>query len=305
MWYFTIAAPADIEEKEFSTESTSTFLPETTTVIFDSEQNEVDANFNNSDVKTTTMSDIDNKIDSIEADSRERSSERSSAFEENTSTQESVQLMDEFIETTTLDIEEPKLPETEKSIETSSQFEETTDSTNINQASKEIEAEEIQEPTEHKKLERTAMESEEKPESTTIKIETSSTTSEITTEKAIQESSPSNVKNGAESFSLAERTKALVELRKMLRAHALRTVLTLLNEAKKRQKSQAPQQQVLESQIFEDTVPASSFMSECGCDENDEVSTSDEDKVIAFDKNLQRYVYMDKAEYERKNVSFI
>jgi hypothetical protein len=31
--------------------------------------------------------------------------------------------------------------------------------------------------------------------------------------------------------------------------------------------------------------------------EDDDVSTSDDDKIIVFDKNLQRYVYTDKKDY--------
>lgn len=302
MWFLTTAAaPADVteypdvSESEISTESTSTIVPDTT-VVFDSEQNEVDANLHNTDVKTTILSEVDEIIKNIESESQEKSSEKSKLLDDiDDSPQVSEKIVNEFNETTVRS-------EHEESTEKSNAIEDTTVDRKMSQEPEEIEveAEEVEEPTNNNKLEAVSSVSFEKLETTTI--ESTSTTSE----KSLLQSSPSVMANGTKSSELEARTKMLVEIRKMLRAHLLRTVLTLLNEAKKRQPSQTLEHQhAMESQIVEETVPAFSG-SECDCYEHSfDVSTNDDDKVIAFDKNLNRYVYMDKAEYERKNVSFI
>ena len=303
IWHFTATAPADvievvdISEREISTESTSTLLPDISTVVFDSEQNEVDTKFNEVDVKTTTMSDIDSKIESIEAESQERTSEKSS--EEEISTQGTSMMINEP-ETTTPQLSNSEVFEIEKN----SHSEETTECREITQASEELEAEveEIQEPTENKNLERTAKESDERTETTTT--ESLSTTLQISTEVPLQESSVSDLMNATQISEVEARTKLLIEIRKMLRAHLLRKALTMLNEAKKRQLFQTPEQHATESRIVEEIVPAFSG-SECECDEQADVSSKDEDKVIAYDKNLHRYVYMDKMEYEQKYVSIV
>lgn len=295
MWHFTAAAPADViesaavSETEISTESTSTLLPETMEA-FDYHQNEVDTV---ADVKTTTMSDIDDKIVSINSDSQERSIVGSIAFEEDISTQIAVKLMEELQEAATPELTASEMLVTEMSsnIETT-----TTESLEFAQPEEEVEAKviEVQKSTENKKIE-TGVEDEE-PELTTL---------EVTTDKTLQESSTSAVAvmNETDSSELAARRNILIEIRKVLRAHMLRTVLTLLNESKKRQTVKAPEQHAMESQIIEQTVPAV-YESECDCGERDDVSTNDENKIIAFDQDLQRYVYMDKADFEQEHVRY-
>jgi hypothetical protein len=63
----------------------------------------------------------------------------------------------------------------------------------------------------------------------------------------------------------------------------------MLSEVKKRQM----QQDMQESQVVETSVPYHSTAgSECEC-EIDDVSTSDDGKVIVFDENTGKYVYVD------------
>lgn len=291
------AAPADLGESEITTDSTSstfsleststTFLPEltstilseTSTTIIDARQNEVDANFSNGDEKMTTLSDVDKKIESIEADFAERStvSQRVNDVDETTTEKEAV-------------IKEKLLPDETVPEKISPSDESTTIFNKITQQPED--AEEIQEPKNNKEFERFVTESEEstKEDSTTMKIDPTSST--IATRVVLQQK-PEH-KSVMENPELTERAKALQQIKKMLKAHVLRAILTVLNEAKKRQ---IQEQHTSESQVVEEALYAFSG-SECDCGENDDVSTDDSDKVIAFDKTLQRYVYKDKDDYE-------
>lgn len=100
--------------------------------------------------------------------------------------------------------------------------------------------------------------------------------------------------------------------REMLRRQFLRTLLIMLSEIKKRQMQQ--QQPPLatpesthemlqeESKIVENSMPSISsaiFNSDCEC-EIDDVSTSDDGKVIVFDENTGKYVYVDGKDLEEK-----
>lgn len=307
MCYFTAAAPADISqpddvnESEIFTESTSTYIPETTTIDFDIRHNEVDAKLPKLDETTATMStvpDVDRKIESIEADFEQRpTSEASTTVIEETSTQhQKIHEMEELNESTTIE----NVKSRSLTTETTSTIEVRTVSKNIAQAS-----EEVQDLKDEKEFEKLLEGFQDELELTTKKtVESPSTTSEITTEDVSQQTVESENKVSKEVISdLTEKAKTLVRLRKLLRAHVLQAALTLLNEARKRQMANNQEQHVMESQIVEETVHAAST-SDCGCeeDDDDDVSVNHDDKIIAFDKDLQRYVYMDRADYERANV---
>lgn len=322
--HFTAAAPADVIETtdviepEIETESVTTTTTDTTTIVFDIKQNEVDAKFNNAHVETTTTSDIDSKVLSIEADSHERTSEKNSEVDEEASTLMVTSFMDELDEVSTTEhkIPEPETAEPEN-VETSvtehetpepkiielslteksSQVEETTESAKLIQATEEIE-QETPEPEPVNPLTRIAAQGNETAETSTT--ENISTVSESVSAATLEDSSTSAVKASTESSEIEARRKLLIEIRKMLRAHLLRTVLTTLNEAKKRQVSLTQEQHAMESQIVEESIPAVSG-SECECEDRDDAPEDDE-KVIAFDRNSQRYVYMDKEVYKRKKV---
>jgi transcriptional regulator of met regulon len=279
-FHFMTAAPADFAESEITTDSSSTtglsstILPDTSTTIIDARQNEVDAKFSTGNDQLTTLSDVDKKIESIEADSNERSTESQPAND----VEEDVTEKEAFTMVKLL---------SDESVTTEKQFQ--IDTTTISNKITH-QAEEIQEPTNNNEFERFATETDEniKTESTTMKVDPS--TSQIAT-KVVLQRKPED-KNITEDSELTERAKALQQIKKMLKAHVLRAILTILNDAKKRQ---IQEQHTSESQVVEETLHAVSG-SECECD--DDVSTNDEDKVIAFDKNLQRYVYMDKLDYE-------
>lgn len=277
MCHFMTAAPADLGESEITTESssstflpesTSTTLPDTSTIVMDARQNEVDAKFSNGDEKLTTLSDVDKKIESIEVDSNERSIENQPVNGVEKETTENGAVI------------------TEKMLSG-----ENTETTIFNEITHQPEAEEIHELKNNNEFERFATKTEESinEESTTMKIDSSS---KIATRVDLLETSEN--KRFTENRELAERATALQQIKKMLKAHVLRAILTILNEVKKRQ---IQEQHTSESQVVEETIHAVSG-SECDCGENDDVSTDDEGKVIAFDKSLQHYVYTDKDDYE-------
>lgn len=299
MWHFTAAAPADGSESEITTfmpETTSTYLPETTIVytttsLYDARQNEVDSKF-------TTLSDIDEKIESIEADLGGRSTEspESSTTEENVVQPENlpstdnVLLMAELNESTTMEVEKS----TNLATEETSNVEETTDFKEIAQQPEDVE--EIQEPMNNKKLESIFTN-----ESTGENFTTTQSTRppSMTTLKA-----PPLLDAGADNKTtaasdLTSRTKALQQIKRMLKAYTLRTLLTMLNDARKRQQSPTEEQHAMESQVVEESIYTVSG-SECECEQDDEVSTDDDDdKVITFDKDAQQYVYTDREKHER------
>lgn len=255
------AAPADSGESEITTtflpESTSTTtLLETSTTVIDAQHNELDAKFTNGDEKLTTTLDVDKKIESIEEDS---------------------------------DVRLTSIQPIEKAV-----TEETNDKTTLNaETTIEKKAEEFQEPKNNKKLERFVTETSGKEESTTMKIDPTSST--IATRVVLQEK-PED-KSVTENREMAERAQALMKIKKMLRAHVLRAVLTILNEARKRK---IQEQYPSESQVVGKTIHMSG--SECDCREK---SDFDDDKVIAFDKNLQHYAYIDKVQENHVSLSNI
>lgn len=297
------------------TDDTTTFQPETTSYLsetssslldttittLDPRQNEVDAKLTTEANQPITVSEIDLKIDNIES---ERSTERQ-MLDGNPSTTEQLSrlLLDELNESTTSD----NKMSADSSSERHSIVEQTT--TSLVESSQVAEdVEEIQEPKNDNEFERFATEAEEES--------TSTTTITVTAKQSVTEE-PTEAKTEAEVFvqqksydgelkdeiitdspELSEKRKALLQIKNLLRAHILKTLLTLLNEVKQRQKMQAPEQQTMESHVVEESLHSASS-SDCKCEENDEVSTSDESKVIVFDKNQQRYVYMDKEDYER------
>lgn len=104
--------------------------------------------------------------------------------------------------------------------------------------------------------------------------------------------------------SLSDHTNARImqQYREVLRSQFLRTLLLTLNELKKRQMQQQHQEEVQESQVVETSMPYSansSGDSDCEC-EIDDVSTSDDGKVIVFDENTGRYVYVDGRDLDEK-----
>lgn len=289
MCHVTMSAPGVVSEGETTAEFTSTYQPDTTTTSYDARQNEIDAKFSNG-VETTTSSDIDGKIESIETDDAERSVERQmpETVTENVSATESTTelLLAELNESTTTEFA--------SSTNTAPLVGETTLADESSQMPEAVE--EIQEPRNNKQLEELATRSEE-DESTTNAIDEASTTSKRTTEVALQQKSDVEDEIKPEKSVADERSRVLLQIRKMLKAHVLRALLTLLNEAKKRQQLQIDEQHVMESRVAEETFHSVSG-SECECEGTDEVSTNDDDKVIAFDENLQRYVYTDKQDYK-------
>jgi hypothetical protein len=90
--------------------------------------------------------------------------------------------------------------------------------------------------------------------------------------------------------SISEHTRARImhHYREIMRSQFLRTLLIMLSEVKKRQMQQDAQ----ESQVVETSVPYHSAGSECEC-EIDDVSSSDDGKVIVFDESTGKYVYVD------------
>lgn len=301
--HLTAAAPADVTEpvdiksETLTVPTTTTDIPtDTTTGLFgDSRHNEVDAKL------PTTTSDIDEKIESIEADSDVRSSSAS----ETISTTEIVHT-DKF--------RESKTEEVDKFFKTA-WHDETTISQISAQEPEEIETEveKVQEPRSDVEFERFVTENgEEENESTTKGLDESAlpsstiTSIEATPRLFVTSTDGTISKSMTESYNSSERAQAIDKIRKMMQAHVLRAILTLLSQARKQEleqieeNSQPRDQSVMESQITDESF---SVLSEGDYDfsENngdDEVTTDDDEKVIAFDKKLQRYVYMDKADYE-------
>lgn len=283
MCCFTAAAPpADVSESDITTDSTSTIVHDTTTIMSDARQNEVDANFPKIDDKTTTLSDVDEKIGSIEADDEDRSTQGENVF----STEQSAKLPLDKSTTEVLEI----TPSTEQHT-TVSQMprEEEVEAEEEDEYVEDVE--EIEEPKSKAESERFATEAVEKvPPSTTTKIvPNDSTTSKIAHKVAVVPMPAIEESTNKSATDNVERTKALHKIRNVLRAHILRTILTVLNsEAKQRQKSQTEEMHAQESQVVEEKLYGSGY----------DVSSGGDDKVIAFDSNLQRYVYMDKGHYE-------
>lgn len=283
MCCFTAAAPpADVSESDITTDSTSTIVHDTTTIMSDARQNEVDANFPKIDDKTTTLSDVDEKIGSIEADDEERSTQGENV----SSTEQSAKLPLDKSTTKVLEITASTEQHTtvsqmprEEEVEAEEEDEYVED------------VEEIEEPKSKAESERFATEAVEKvPPSTTTKIvPNDSTTSKIAHKVAVVPMPAIEESTNKSATDNVERTKALHKIRNVLRAHILRTILTVLNsEAKQRQKSQTEEMHAQESQVVEEKLYGSGY----------DVSSGGDDKVIAFDSNLQRYVYMDKGHYE-------
>lgn len=304
MCCFVVAAPTEESSTDFSTTysiDTTTNLPETTSNLPDStvttldpRQNEVDAKLAS---EATTPFEIDEKIDST--DDVERSTERQ-MLEDNPSTTERLSglLSDELNESSTSE-NEMSTTENLAIVEQTSALVKTTRVAE--------EAEETREPSNNNEFERFATEAEEASTTTVMTTTTSEkiVSEEPTTEKtasevfAQQKSADGEIKDEirTDGPELSEQRKALVQIKKILQAHVLKALVTLLNEVKQRQQVQAHEQQTMESQVVEGSLH-SSIGSDCACEENDEVSTSDDNKVIAFDKLQQRYVYMDKRDYE-------
>lgn len=301
MCKFIATAPADVTEtldikSETSTDSTTTtIIPDTTTIFFiDSRHNEVDAKL------PTTPSDIDEKIESIEADSDGRSSSLSSSTSETGSTTEIVRL-DEFTENTTNRMDK---------LFSTAGHEETANSKISTQEPEEIDAEvkEIQKPTSKVEFERFVTEKKEEVNESTTKgfIESDFPSSTITsTEATPRLFVPSTDGTTTNSYNSSERTQAIDRIRKTMQAHVLRAILTLLSEARKQEleqteeNSQPEDQNVMESQITDESFSVISGGDYDSAENNDdEVTTDDAGKVITFDKKLQRYVYMDKEDYE-------
>lgn len=93
--------------------------------------------------------------------------------------------------------------------------------------------------------------------------------------------------------------RVIQHYKEILRAHVLRALFAMLGELKRRQvESEQQHQHAHESRIIEAKAlhhRSSNTNSECG-DENDDVSTNDNGKVIVYDKNVQGYVYIDKKD---------
>lgn len=305
MCFFTSATPADVTQ-HFATDSTPT-MPDSTPD--NSRLNEVDTKFLKDDEKaTTTLSDIDKKINSIESDFVERTS-LTSDDDRNDFTTENSRTMDELNERT-MRTDDPttftagKTPRLEVATDiiTTSNAQEPEETEEPQYLKNDVKLEKF--ASKEVKLERVASsESEIKNESTTFATTQTmttqpSTTSSTTAELSAQPKSSSADINDKGKTENEERAKSLQQIKQILKAHVLRTVLTALSEARKNQQSQTQELLTQESQVVEDSMHAAS-RSKCEYEENADVSTDDDDKIIAFDKDSQRYIYMDKADYER------
>lgn len=321
---FIAAAPA---KNEITTDVDTTTIASqediTATPVIDTHQNEVDGKLSNDDTRTTTLSDIDEKIENIELDYVEKTTQEADALAqikeiEPESIEEETEDVSSFMATTSATISTTTKYLEETSTFDAREVEETTATTvdeRIARQSEEIEL--IQELKNNNELEYLTKgeddegeeeeevetrEDEEVSTSTTMSLPLT-TTSQITTELT-QRSVDLADKISTSVPELSERVKTLERIRNALRVHVLRTLLSLLSEARNRQNVQ--ESHAMESQLIEEFVPAvgaiASSNSECDCGgENDDVSTNDDDKIITFDKNLQRYVYKDEKDLEKMN----
>lgn len=308
---FVDAAPASVNEStvtmdagELPTETSpttidavSTMMPTTAT---DSSQNEVDVKFSAEDLKTATVSNVDEKIESIESEGVEKKIDEAELRilpkTSEISTGSALPVNEKLIELTTENV--PKgtikvttvLP-TEADVTTPAIVEKA--------EQKLVDVQELENNNELRKLEA------EELFATTAISQPSSTADSQTTAEVTPQSRQSDERILSQSPDLTARVKALEKIRNMLRAHVLRNLLTLLNDARSRQNMQTSDSPHAESQLIEDIVPAAAAASDCDCGtENDDVSTNDDDdKIITFDEDLQRYVYKQKKDYDMMNSS--
>lgn len=295
------AAKDDSEAIATTTDAGSTVVPDTETAVTDSSQNEVDVKFAAEDLTTTTMSDIDEKIESIESDGSEKKIDEAEL--------ELLPKASEISAGSALPVNE-KLIELTTEGETKEEIKVTTTSTALPKAQdvttpavvekaeeKLVGVQELENNNELRKLEA------EELFATTAISQPSSTADSQTTTAVTPQSRQSDERILSQSPDLTARVKALERIRNMLRAHVLRNLLTILNDARSRQNMQTHDSPRAESQVIEDIVPAAAAASDCDCGtENDDVSTNDDDdKIITFDENLQRYVYKQKKDYDMMN----
>lgn len=315
---FVDAAPAGVNEStvtmdvgELPTETTptttdagSTMMPSIKTTATDSSQNEVDVKFAAEDLKTATVSDIDEKIESIKSDGAEKKIEEAELRRQletsEISTGSALPVNEKLIELTTENVTKENIQVTTSSTVLPTEGDVTTSAIVEKAEKKLVGAQELENNNELRKLEA------EELFATTAISQPSSTSDLQTTTAVTPQSRQSDETILSQSPDLTARVKALEKIRNMLRAHVLRNLLTLLNDARSRQNMQThADSPPAESQLIEDIVPAAAAASDCDCGtENDDVSTNDDDdKIITFDENLQRYVYKEKKDYDMMNSS--
>lgn len=304
------AAPAGVNESgvakddgETSPATTDAASTVTETAATDSSQNEVDVKFAAEDLETTTMSDIDEKIESIESDGAEKKiNEAELQLLPKTieiSAGSALPVNEKLIELTTESDTKEEIKVTAMSTELPKEADVTTAAV-VEKAEEElVDVQELENNNELRKLEA------EELFTTEAISQPSSTADAQTTTEVTPPSRQSDERISSQSLDLTARRKALERIRNMLRAKILRNVLALLNDARSRQNMQTHDSPRAESQLIEDIVPAAAAASDCDCGtENDDVSTNDDDdKIITFDENLQRYVYKEKKDYDMMNSS--
>ncbi|CRK93773.1 CLUMA_CG007301, isoform A, partial [Clunio marinus] len=266
-------------------------LTDTTTI--DTRQNEIDSKLSteeNMTATTATPTTIINSDDSLTDDTTEIQS--TPADIEYNNFDRGLELTSEASEATQLLLEEMKestTTESQESMKTPSS-ESTSQVEKATMLGTTDDIQEIREVKSNNQIESFVVPRQEDEEMLEIK-------NQLTTSKTIVQTNSSDEKISPNP-KLIERAEALKQLRRILKAHMARKVLTLLNESKKRQDSQTEEMKAMASNIGEETLPSiSGSECECECEQNDDVKTNDDDKVIAFNENLQRYVYTDKKDY--------
>lgn len=303
-----VAAPAGVNESGLAkdgdetsastTDAGSSVFPGTDTAATDTSQNEVDVKFAAEDLTTTTLSEIDEKIESIESEGAEKKIAEAELQllpkPSEISDESALAVNEEPIEATTESNTKERIKVTTTSTALPKEEDVTTAAVTEKAEEKLVGVQELENNNEGRKLE-----AEELFAATTLSQPSSTADAQTTTEVTPQ-SRQSDEGISSQSPDLTARVKALERIRNMLRAHVLRNLLTLLNDARSRQNMQTH----AESQVIEDVVPAAAA-SDCDCGaENDDVSTNDDDdKIITFDENLQRYVYKEKKDYDMMNSS--
>lgn len=297
-------AKDDSEASPTTTDVGSTVVPGTETAVTDSSQNEVDVKFAAEDLKTTTMSDIDEKIESIESDGAEKKIDEAEREllpkASEISAGSALPVNEKLIELTTEGDAKEEIKVTTTTTTALPKAQDATTPAVVEKAEQElVGAQELENNNELRKLEA------EELFATTAISQPSSTADSQTTTAVTPQSRQSDERVLSQSPDMTARVKALERIRNMLRAHILRNLLTILNDARSRQKSQTHDSPRAESQLIEDIVPAAAAARDCDCGtENDDVSTNDDDdKIITFDENLQRYVYKQKKDYDMMNSS--
>lgn len=143
-----------------------------------------------------------------------------------------------------------------------------------------------------------------------LKSETSEQTSMKTTEQfattlSSQVESKSIKSSNTNDSTDEMKSRTMQQLKKMLKAHILRGLLTDLNESRKRQLAHVQESQGQESNIHEEFYPSwtASAGSFCDCSRDD--NTSNDSKIISFNDKSNKYSHIDRKNYPLTNQKVI